>query len=191
MRLDELREDLQRVVAHTPDGRADARSEALTAVANSSPPPRRDHVTTPIGVFARRPIRRVSVVSPAHPGSRRQARTSRRRPTRPTIPTTSTQPLVSRSLASTQLQAFVAAEQAADSAAGAHSAANVWGDPVIAEVSPPALDGGTYVAAAAFSFEPGGHPVQLLSYENGVWTVTAALPAPSSPGTVTPVRRWT
>jgi hypothetical protein len=84
-----------------------------------------------------------------------------------------------------RLESFVATEQAADSAAGAHSAANIWGNPVIAEVSAPVLDGDTYVAAAAFSFEPNGLPLQILSYDNGAWSITSALPAPSSPGMIT------
>jgi hypothetical protein len=83
-----------------------------------------------------------------------------------------------------RLNAYVAAEQASDAIAGKGSPNNIWGNPVISEHSSPVLEDHTNLAVAAFSFDPRGHPVQVLSYLNGKWSLVAALATPSSPGTI-------
>jgi hypothetical protein len=82
-----------------------------------------------------------------------------------------------------RLAAWVHAMQAEESAAGT-SRANIWGEPVLHEVSPPARDGHRVLAVVAFSFDPGGHPVRVLSYARNTWSQVAALAAPSAPGTL-------
>jgi hypothetical protein len=83
-----------------------------------------------------------------------------------------------------RLLAYVAATQAKETAAGAGAAANVWGSPILDEVSEPVRVGPAYDAVAAFSFDPSGHPVQVLTYASGRWVPAATLAAPSAPGTL-------
>jgi len=113
--------------------------------------------------------------------------TSLGRPTTATTYTTTSSTVPSSdSLAviSSQLDAYVAADEARESAAGNGSPANIWGSPVISEHSPPVSEGDTYFAVAAFSFDQAGQPVQVLSYANRKWSRVAALAPPTSPGTI-------
>ncbi len=82
-----------------------------------------------------------------------------------------------------RLNAYVSAEQATDAIVGKGSPNNIWGNPVISEHSSPVLEDHTNLAVAAFSFDPGGHTVQVLAYVKGKWSRLAALATPSSPGT--------
>jgi hypothetical protein len=102
-------------------------------------------------------------------------------------PTTTVPPRTTKentALISSRLNAYVSAEGARESSAGKGSPANLWGNPVIDEQSPPVADGHTYMAVVAFSFDPGGHPVQILSYAHQTWSQVDALAAPTSPGTI-------
>jgi len=83
-----------------------------------------------------------------------------------------------------RLNAYAAAEQARESTAGKTTPNNIWGNPVISEQSSPVLEGDTFFAVVAFSFDPGGRPVQVLSYLSGKWSRIALLAAPASPGTI-------
>jgi hypothetical protein len=85
--------------------------------------------------------------------------------------------------ATAALDAVVAAEEAKEATAAVGSPENIWG-PVISEHSPPVPDGDSYVAVTAYSFDPDGHPVQVLSYTNGKWVQVAALSAPTEQGTI-------
>ena len=85
--------------------------------------------------------------------------------------------------ATAALDVYVAAEQVKESTAGMGSSANIWGA-VISEHSAPVPQGYSFVAVTAYSFDPDGHPVQVLSYADGQWSQVAALSAPPEPGTV-------
>lgn len=82
-----------------------------------------------------------------------------------------------------RLNAYVAAEQASDATAGKGSPNNIWGNPVVSEHSLPVLEGHSNLAVAAFSFDPGGHAVQVLADLKGKWSRVAAIAPPHSPGT--------
>ena len=47
--------------------------------------------------------------------------------------------------------------------------------PVVSVHSPPVPDDGLIVAVAAFSYASTGHPVQVLSYVDGHWSIIATL----------------
>ena len=81
------------------------------------------------------------------------------------------------------LDSYVAAEQSKEVMAGNNSPANVWGA-VISERSAPEAVGNSIVAVTAYSFDPQGHPVQVLAYSGGQWVLVQALPAPIEPGTL-------
>ncbi len=105
-------------------------------------------------------------------------------PTTTTIPTTTTPPTTTTTAvpvaAASQLDTYVADEAATDSAAATTSGVTRrFGiPPVISVHSAPVNDDGRTVAVAAFSYDPGGHPVQVLGYSAGQWTVLAALVSP-------------
>jgi len=127
------------------------------------------------------------VAGPLHPGHRsglpvatNGATTTTSAPTT-TSPTTTT-PLPSLSAATTSLDAYVAAESAAETNAAVGSPLSVW-TPSIAEHSPPVAQDGQYIAVAAFGFDPGGHPVQVLAYVDGAWSQVVGLGPPDDPGT--------
>lgn len=94
-----------------------------------------------------------------------------------TTTTTTTVPLA----AASQLDTYVADEEQTDSAAATASglAARYGLTPFVADHSAPVADDGGTVAVAAFSYDPGGHPVQVLAYRGGQWTPVAALAAPT------------
>ncbi len=74
------------------------------------------------------------------------------------------------------MAALVATEAARDSAAATQAGRPA---PFAAIHSDPVLDDGSLVAVVAFSYEPGGHPVQVLGYHAGSWSQLAALLSPS------------
>ena len=81
--------------------------------------------------------------------------------------------------AASQLDAYVAAEQRTDSAAYADSGLNVGGfTPFVSVHSAPVDDDGRTVALAAFTYDPAGLPVQILTYRNGQWSILTELAAP-------------
>jgi hypothetical protein len=129
------------------------------------------------------------VAGPLHPGrgsGRLPGATSGASTT--TSATTSTGPattttLPSLSAVTVSLDAYVAAESAAEKNAATGSPLSVW-DPSIAEHSPPVVLDGGYVAVAAFGFDPNGHPVQVLAYGDGQWSMVVGLGPPDQPGTV-------
>jgi hypothetical protein len=83
------------------------------------------------------------------------------------------------------LNAYVTSESAREAqAAKFDPSEDTFDDPGVAERSAPVAYNGGYVAVAAFGFDASGHPVQVLSYAGGSWTVVAALGYPSDPGTV-------
>jgi len=104
--------------------------------------------------------------------------------TAPTTTTTTAVPVA----ASSQLDTYVADEAATDSAAAAASGVTQrFGiPPVISVHSAPVADEGQTVAVAAFSYDPNGHPVQVLAYSAGHWTPVAALAAPTGFGPAVP-----
>jgi hypothetical protein len=128
------------------------------------------------------------VAGPLHPGRRsagvpgatNSATTTTSGPTTTSSTTTTTLP--SLSAATVSLDAYVAAQSAADTAAAAGSPLSVW-DPSIVEHSPPVAEDGGYVAVAAFGFDPNGHPVQVLAYADDKWSLEVGLGAPDDPGT--------
>jgi hypothetical protein len=128
---------------------------------------------------------------PTHSPTATQPTTTTTPPTT-TTPTTTTPPTTTTTAlpvaAASQLDAYVADEAATDSAAA--SANGVTGHygiaPFISVHSAPVDDDGRTVAVAAFSYEPRGHPVQVLTYAAGQWTVVAALPAPTESGSILP-----
>jgi hypothetical protein len=81
-----------------------------------------------------------------------------------------------------RLQVSVAAIEGQESVAGNGSSANIWGNPVLAEVSPPVRLDHTYVVVAAFSFDPSGHPLKVLAYIKDRWSPVATLAAPLGQG---------
>lgn len=93
--------------------------------------------------------------------------------TTPSASTTSpsTVPL---SEASAQLDAYLSAEASGDAAA-AKAAGQPWNGYLH---TPPVNDAGSLIAVAAFSYDPSAKPVQVISYSNGQWVQSAALPAP-------------
>jgi len=111
------------------------------------------------------------------------------RPGRPEVPgtrpppssTTPTQGTLAQ--ATIALDSYVAAEQSKEATAGNNSPANVWGT-VINEHSAPVRVDNTIIAVTAYSFDPQGHPVQVLSYADGRWALAQALPAPIEQGTI-------
>jgi hypothetical protein len=128
--------------------------------------------------------------SPAtQPTSTTTAPTTTTTPTTTTAPTTTTT-AVPVAVAAAQLDTYVADEAAADStAAAANGVTGHYGIPPLISVhSAPVADDGQTVAVAAFSYDPNGHPVQVLSYSAGHWTLLAGLAAPTgngvNPGTV-------
>jgi hypothetical protein len=101
-------------------------------------------------------------------------------PTTTTAPTTTTTVPTIPAAAASQLDSYVAAEAATDSAAASRSGQPF---PFVSDHSPPTVDGSDIIAVAAFSYDPGGHPVQVLHYSGGAWSEVAGLPGPSDPGT--------
>jgi hypothetical protein len=105
-------------------------------------------------------------------------------PARSTTPTATTASTASVLQASTQLAAFAAAEAATDSAAAIKNAPS---NPYTLVHSDPVADRGRLVAVVASSYDPGGHPVQVLGYTDGSWSPLARLAAPSwQPGANVP-----
>jgi len=102
-------------------------------------------------------------------------------PARSTTPTAVTASVLQ---ASTQLAALAAGEAATDSAAAIKNAPS---NPYTLVHSNPVADRGRLVAVVASSYDPGGHPVQVLGYTDGSWSPLARLAAPSwQPGTNVP-----
>ncbi len=104
--------------------------------------------------------------------------------TQPTSPSTTTAPTTTTTVpvaAAPELDTYVADEARTDSAAATASGATArFGlSPFISVHSAPVADDGQTVAVAAFSYDPGGHPVQVLVYRAGHWTPLAALAPPS------------
>src|SRR5665213_2427890 len=109
---------------------------------------------------------------PPHPVTNQPTTT-----TTTTTPSTTTTPAPTiPAAAASQLDAFVAAESATNSAAATQSGQQPH---FITDHSPPEVDGASIVAVAAFSYEPGGLPVQVLGYSGGRWSPVAALPSPT------------
>jgi hypothetical protein len=94
--------------------------------------------------------------------------------------TTTTVPVA----AASKLDAYFLAEQQTDSAAYTQygESALLGYTPFVSVHSAPVADDGRTVALAAFSYDPGGHPVQILIYRDGQWTLLAGLAAPNSGG---------
>ena len=86
--------------------------------------------------------------------------------------------------AASALDAYVAGQSAIESAA-ATAAGQSFFSGFVSDHSPPVSDDGTVVAVAAFSYDPGGHPVQVLRYAGGRWSLLAGLAAPSDQGGAT------
>lgn len=83
------------------------------------------------------------------------------------------------------LNAYVTAASAREAEAAASDPSQAVWPANIAERSQPVPYGGEYLAVAAFGFDPGGRPVQVLAYSVGSWAVVAALPPPAdAPGSV-------
>jgi hypothetical protein len=80
------------------------------------------------------------------------------------------------------LDTYVADEAATDSEAATASgvAAKFALTPFVSVHSAPVADDGHTIAVAAFSYDPGGHPVQILQYEGGQWTALASLAGPTN-----------
>jgi hypothetical protein len=121
------------------------------------------------------------VVGPLHSGTGPTHSPTAAEPASTTAPaatsTTTTVPVA----ASSQLNTYVADETQTDSAALTASslAARLGSSPFVSVHSAPVVDDGHTIAVAAFSYDPGGHPVQVLEYSNGNWMTLAALPAPT------------
>lgn len=99
-------------------------------------------------------------------------------PPGPTLPISPTQSLQS-SLAVHSLQLYLSAHYAADDAAAHQAGHPHWWQGGVA--TRPIQDGNTLVAVIAYSYDPGGNPVQVLAYKNGQWKVTATLADPWCP----------
>jgi len=116
---------------------------------------------------------------PSHaPAGSPSTTTTTTAPTTTTPTTTTTTPTIPAAAAS-QLDTYVAAEAATDSAAASRSGQT---QPFVSDHSPPEVDGSGIVAVAAFSYDPSGHPVQVLGYSGGRWSEVAGLPAPTGQG---------
>jgi hypothetical protein len=98
-----------------------------------------------------------------------------------TSTTSTTPPTTVPAGAASALDTYVADEAATDAAALKASglASRFATSPFLADHSAPVADDGRGVAVAAFTYDPGGHPVQVLEYNDGQWTPVAALAAPS------------
>jgi hypothetical protein len=119
---------------------------------------------------------------PAHPSTATQPDTTTTTPTT----TTTTVPVA----AASALDTYFLAEQRTDSAAYTQygESAPLGYTPFVSVHSAPVADNGRTIAIVAFSYDPGGHPVQVLTYSDGRWTELAGLPAPTGQATanVTP-----
>ena len=125
------------------------------------------------------PLRSNSGPSHSPVGSPATTTTTTTAPTTTMPATTTTTPTIPAAAAS-ELDAYVAAEAATESAAASSSGQP---QPFVSDHSAPTVDGSAIVAVAAFSYDPGGHPVQVLGYSGGRWSEVAGLPGPSEPGT--------
>jgi hypothetical protein len=123
------------------------------------------------------------VIGPLHSGRGPSRSPLSTVPTTTTTPTTTTPttttPVTVPVAAASELDSYVAAEAATDSAAAAQSGQV----PFVVDHSPPTVDGSDIVALVAVSYDPGGHPVQVLGYGDGRWAPVAALASPSGQGT--------
>jgi hypothetical protein len=121
-------------------------------------------------------VRVIGRPSPSTTSPTSTATTTPSTTTATTKPPTSTTPpsTVPLSEASAQLDAYLSAE-----ASGDHAAARAAGQPWNGYLhTPPVNDAGSLIAVAAFSYDPNAKPVQVVSYSNGRWVQSAALPAP-------------
>jgi hypothetical protein len=82
--------------------------------------------------------------------------------------------------AAVALDTFVAAQATEENqaAVAAHQPT-----PFMSAHSSPVTDGNSIVALLAFSYDPGGLPVKVLTFTRAHWSVTASLPPPIDPGT--------
>lgn len=104
-------------------------------------------------------------------------------PTSPSGTTASTTPTAgSLSGATADLNAFVAS-RAAEEANAARAAGQTWYGYLH---TPPVSDGGALVAVVAYSYDSDAKPLQVLTFTDGHWTQTAALPPAPGQGFVTP-----
>jgi hypothetical protein len=83
--------------------------------------------------------------------------------------------------AEASLAAYVTAETARLPASAVEAAEAENGGSFVTVHSQPVDDDGILVAVAAFSYGPGGHPVQVLAYRQGRWAPVASLPFPDWP----------
>jgi hypothetical protein len=111
---------------------------------------------------------------PSHPPVANQPTTTTTT-TSTTTTTTTTTPTTIPAAAASQLDSYVAAETATESAAATGIGP---AQPFVSDHSPPEVDGSSVVAVAAFSYDPGGHPLQVLGYSGGHWSEVAALASP-------------
>ena len=102
---------------------------------------------------------------PSHPPTATQPTSTTTPPTTTTTTTTTTTVPVA---AASQLAAYVAAEQQTDSTAYTANgvSAQHGNSPFLSAYSAPVADDGRTVAVVAFSYDPGGHPVQVLGYRD-------------------------
>jgi len=115
---------------------------------------------------------------PAHSPVATQPTTTSPATSTTTAPTTTT---TVPPAAAAALETYVADEARTYSAAAAANGvtARYQFAPFVSDHSAPVADDGGTVAVAAFSYDPGGHPVQVLAYRAGHWTHLAGLAAPT------------
>jgi hypothetical protein len=110
--------------------------------------------------------------TPANPGS-----------TTTTPPTTTTTTTIPQAATAALTTYVTDAERTDVAAADSSGAASRYGlNPFVADQSAPVVDDGHAVAVVAFSYDPGGHPVQVLQYSAGQWTPVAELAGPTGQG---------
>jgi hypothetical protein len=85
----------------------------------------------------------------------------------------------------TYVEATLSRQEAAATAAGPSVA--VWPSDVAVDSSP-VLVGDRYLAVVAYGFDPTGHPVQVVGFTDGKWSVVAELPPPDEGGTASPAQ---
>ena len=102
-------------------------------------------------------------------------------------PTTTTTILSVPPAATEQLGAYMANESRAYAAAAPKAG---YSAQFVSVHSAPVLDDRSVVAVAAFDYDPGGHPIQVLQYTNGQWSERAGLGSASDPRETSTSTQW-
>jgi hypothetical protein len=125
------------------------------------------------------------VIGPLRSSNGRAHKPTATHPSSTTSTTTTTTTTTIPVAAASALATYVADQEQTDSAAAESNGitARYHLNPFVAVHSAPTLDDGTTVAVAAFSYDPDGHPVQVLRYRDGQWTQIAGLASPTGFGT--------